>query len=92
MGTDSVHRATNLGQQKSPPKGNMSRMSGVVSKALHANAISVKTEDGKEHSYEVRPLIQERLAKISTGEAVVLLVDDENKVTDVSFVPSTRKK
>lgn len=90
--TQSVHRAAELGQQKSPPKANLSRIVGVVQKALHDSTISVKTEDGKEHSYEVRPLIQERLAKVSTGDAVVLLVDDENKVTDVSFIPTTTKK
>jgi translation initiation factor IF-1 len=92
MDTESVHRAADLGQQKSPLKGNLSRIDGVVEKALHNSTISVKTEDGKEHTYEVRPLIQERLTKLSKGDAVVLLVDDEKKVTDVSFVPSTTKK
>ena len=92
MGIESVHRAADLGQQKSPPKGNLTRIDGVVEKALHASTISVKTEDGKAHTYEVRPLIQERLAKLSKGDAVVLLVDDEKKVTDMSFVPSTTKK
>ena len=64
----------------------------MVQKAIHDSTIDVKTEDGKEHTYEVRPLIQERLAKLSKGHAVVLLVDDEKKVTDASFVPSTTKK
>ncbi|MEO8048064.1 MAG: hypothetical protein ABI684_12325 [Nitrospirota bacterium] len=92
MGIESVHRAADLGQQKSPPKGNLSQIVGLVDKVLHDSTISVKTEDGKEHTYEVRPLIQERLAKLSKGDAVVLLVDHEMKVTDVSFVPSTTKK
>jgi hypothetical protein len=35
----------------------------------------------------VRPLIQVKLAKLSSGDAAVLLVDDEHKVTDVAFVP-----
>jgi translation initiation factor IF-1 len=92
MGTaESVHHAAELGQQKSPLKGNLNRIVGVVLKALNDNAISVRTEDGKEHTYEVRPLIQPRLAKLSKGDAVVLLVDDENKVTDVSFVPGKAK-
>jgi uncharacterized protein YrzB (UPF0473 family) len=64
----------------------------IETQALHDSTISVITEDGKEHTYEVRLLIQERLAKLSKGDAVVLLVDDEKKVTDVSFVPSTTKK
>jgi hypothetical protein len=44
-------------------------------------------EDGKERTYHVRPLIQQRLATLFTGDAVVLLVDEENKVTDVAFLP-----
>jgi len=35
----------------------------------------------------VRPLIQPRLATLVKGDAVVLLVDEEHKVTDVAFVP-----
>lgn len=89
--TESVHRAAELGQQKSPLKGNLNRIVGVILKPLNDNAISIKTEDGKEHSYEVRSLIQPRLAKLAKGDAAVLLVDEENKVTDVAFVPNKTK-
>jgi hypothetical protein len=84
---ESVHRAAELGQQKSPLKGNLSQVAGVILKPLADNAISIRTEDGKEHSYEVRSLIQPRVATLSKGDAAVLLVDEENKVSDVSFVP-----
>jgi hypothetical protein len=63
----------------------------VVLKPLADNAISIQTEDGTEHSYQVRPLIQPRLATLSKGAAAVLLVDEENKVTDVAFVPGETK-
>lgn len=89
--TESVHRAAELGQQKSPLKGNLNRIVGVILKPLNDNAISIKTEDGKEHSYRVRSLIQPRLAKLAKGDAAVLLVDEENKVTDVAFVPNKTK-
>ncbi len=88
---ESVHRAAKLGQQKSPLKGNLNRIVGVVLKPLADNAISIRTDDGKEHSYQVRPLIQSRLATLSKGAAAVLLVDEENKVTDVAFVPGWTK-
>ena len=39
----------------------------------------------------MRPLIQERLGTLVKGDAAVLLVDEENKVTDVSFVPDQPK-
>jgi hypothetical protein len=84
---ESVHRAAELGQQKSPLKSNLTQIVGVVLKPLADNAISIRTEDGEEHSYQVHPLTQARLATLSKGAAAVLLVDDENKVTDVAFVP-----
>jgi hypothetical protein len=84
---ESVHRAAALGQQKSPLKGNLGQVSGVIMKPLKDNTIVIRTEDGKEHSYQVRPLIQPRLATFSKGDATVLLVDEENKVTDVATMP-----
>lgn len=88
---DSVHRAADLGQQKSPLKGNLDQVSGKILKPLKDNTIVIRTEDGKEHSYQVRPLIQPRLATLSKGDAAVLLVDQENKVTDVAFQPGVTK-
>jgi hypothetical protein len=88
---ESVRRAAELGQQKSPLKSNLTQIAGVVLKPLADNAISIQTEDGTEHSYQVRPLIQPRLATLSKGAAAVLLVDEENKVTDVAFVPGETK-
>ena len=88
MGTpEAVHRAGELEQKKSPLKGNLSRIVGVILKPLENNTVFIETEKGKEQSYEVRPLIQQRLAKLSKGDAVVLFVDEDNKVTDVAFIP-----
>ena len=84
---ESVHRAADLGQKKSPLKGNLSQVAGKILKPLKDNAIVIRTEAGIEHFYEVRTLIQPRLATLSKGDAAVFLVDDENKVTDVAFVP-----
>lgn len=88
---ESVHRAAELGQQKSPLKGNLGQVTGVIFKPLKDNTIVIRTEDGKEHSYQVRPLIQPRLATLSKGDAAVLLVDEENKVMDASFQPGGTK-
>ena len=90
-GVESVHRAADLGQQKSPLKGNLEQVTGKILKPLKNNIIVIQTEDGKEHSYQVRSLIQPRLATLSKGDAAVLLVDAENKVTDVAFQPGTPK-
>ena len=88
---ESVHRAADLGQQKSPLKGNLEQVRGKILKPLKNNIIVIRTEDGKEHSYQVRSLIQPRLATLSKGDAAVLLVDRENKVTDVAFQPGAPK-
>lgn len=84
---ESVHRAAELGQQKSPLKSNLSQVTGKILKPLKDNTIVIQTEAGKEHSYEVRPLMHSRLATLGKGDAAVFLVDEENKVADVAFVP-----
>jgi TusA-related sulfurtransferase len=86
---EAVHRAAELWQMKTPLKGNFDRIAGVILTPLENNRIAIRTEGGTEQPYEVRPLAQRRLAKLSKGDAVVLLVDDENKVTDVAIPPSS---
>ncbi|MEO8339750.1 MAG: hypothetical protein ABI604_08515 [Nitrospirota bacterium] len=88
---ESVHRAAELGQQKSPLKGNLTQVAGVILKPLANNTITIRTEDGIAYSYEARLLIQPRLATLSKGDAAVLLVDGDNKVADVAFVPDKTK-
>lgn len=88
---ESVHRSADLGQQKSPLKGNLEQVTGKILKPLKGNVIVIQTADGKEHSYKVRALVQPRLATLSKGAAAVLLVDQENKVTDVAFQPAVTK-
>ena len=90
--TDSVHRSAELGQRKSPLKGNMSQIAGVIVTPLKNNTIVIRTEDGKDHAYEARPLIQERLAQLSRGQSATLLVDAEQQVTDVSFNQAEESK
>ena len=82
---EAVHRAAELWQKKSPLKGNFDRITGVIVNPLDSNRVVIRTGEGKEAPYEVRPLAQVRLAKLSKGDEVVLLVDDENKVVDVAF-------
>jgi translation initiation factor IF-1 len=84
---EAVHRAAELWQHKSPLKGNFERITGMVLTPLENNRIAIRTEDSTEQRYEVRPLAQPRLVKLSTGDAVVLLVDDEGKVIDVAIPP-----
>lgn len=88
---ESVHRSADLGQQKSPLKGNLEQVAGKILKPLKDNVIVIQTADGKEHSYKVSSLVQPRLGTLSKGDAAVLLLDTENKVTDVAFQPAVTK-
>ncbi len=81
-----VDKAQHLGGKKTPLKGNFKKVSGVLKQPLKDNMIAVQPDGEKEHQYEVRPLIQEKFKKLSSGQEVVLFVDDEDKVTDVAFV------
>lgn len=84
---EAVHRAAELWRKMTPLKGNLKQVVGVIQKPLDANTVVIRTENGSEQQYEVRPLIQPRLAKLSRGDAAVLLLDAENQVADVAFVP-----
>ncbi|HJT21624.1 MAG TPA: hypothetical protein VJ746_14195 [Nitrospira sp.] len=85
---EAVHRAAELWRQKTPLKGNFDRINGVIVTPLGNNEIAIRTDDGKK-TYGVRPLAQRRLNNLSEGDAVVLLVDEENKVTDVAIPPKS---
>lgn len=83
---EAVHRAAELWEKKTPLKGNFDRITGVIVTSLNNNKIGIRGDAG-EQVYEVRPLAERRLTKLSKGDAVVLLVDDENKVIDVAIPP-----
>ncbi|MEX5214164.1 MAG: hypothetical protein NW703_08360 [Nitrospiraceae bacterium] len=52
---------------------------------------TVRTNDGKEHSVEVRPFVEDKLGNLPKGKSVILLLDDENKVSDVAIPPESRR-
>lgn len=84
---EAVHRAAELWQKKTPLKGNFDRVPGIFLTPLDNNRVTIRTEEGKKQHYEVRTLAQPKLARLVEGDAVVLLVDDEGKVTDVAIPP-----
>lgn len=83
---EAVQRAAELWRNKTPLKGNFERVMGVIVTPLKDNEVAVKTDEG-EMRYAVRPLAQRRLEDLAEGRAVVLLVDEDNKVTDVAIPP-----
>lgn len=90
--TEAAHEAAELWKKKTPLKGNFSRISGVILDVLPDHTITIRTDEGKQQPYQVRPLVQHRLAHVTKGDAVVLLVDDENMVTDVAIPPHSKSE
>jgi hypothetical protein len=83
---EAVRRAGVLWRNKTPLKGNFDRVMGVIVTPLRNNEVTIGSDEG-EKRYEVRPLAQRRLEDLAKGNAVVLLVDEDNKVTDVAIPP-----
>ena len=70
-----------------PMKGAHRRIEGYLVSKLEQDRIRIRTEDGKESAYEIRPMIKGKFSKLAKGDAVVLMLDTENKVIDVAFTP-----
>jgi translation initiation factor IF-1 len=84
---DAVNRAGESPDKKSPLKEAQRRVMGTIAEPLAENRITLRTPDGKEQLYEVRSLMREKVGKLSKGEAVVLLIDGENRVVDLAIPP-----
>lgn len=76
-------------ERKSPIKGAHNQVDGTVTAPLEANRITIRT-NGSEKPFEVRDILQPKLAGLRKGDAVILLVDTENKVIDVAIPPPSR--
>lgn len=77
-------------ERKSPTKGAHQRVDGTVSAPLRGNRITIQTGNGSEKPFEVRELLHRKVAGLQKGDAVILLVDTDNKVIDVAIPPAAR--
>lgn len=75
--------------RKSPIKGAHRQIDGTVTGPLKSNRITIRT-GGSEKPFEVREMSQPKLAGLRKGDAVILLVDTDNKVIDVAVPPVSR--
>jgi hypothetical protein len=76
--------------KRSVPKAANRRIEATVVKAP-ALMTTVRTTDGKEHHIEVRPFVEDKLGNLPNGKSVILLLDEENKVTDVAIPPESQR-
>ncbi|MBL8071944.1 MAG: hypothetical protein JNM35_12705 [Nitrospira sp.] len=89
-GRQTGKQAERLTDSMPPIKGAHKQIDGTVTSPLRADRITVRTANGSEKPFEVRELIHSKLAALRKGDAVILLLDTENKVIDVAVPPPGR--
>ena len=75
------------GAHSQPIKGQHRQVEGTVTAPLQSNHITIRTTSGADKPYEVRDILQSKIGALRSGDAVVLLVDGDNKVIDVAIPP-----
>lgn len=92
VGLSSHHgkQSNSQSEQMSPIKGAHRQVDGTVASPLKANQITIRTVNGSEKPFEVREILQPKIASLRQGDAVILLVDTENKVIDVAIPPPAK--
>jgi translation initiation factor IF-1 len=87
---EAAERAGQMPEQKSPIKHAQQRILGTVVNPLHENRITVRTREGQEQDFEVRPSMRKQIGALPKGEAIVLLIDGDNQVADVAVPPGQK--
>ncbi len=87
FGGEETLQAAIKGWHGSPAKNVDRQLRGTIVKPVTDNHVMIRTEDGQEHALEVRTFVQDKLARLLAGESVTLLLDGENKVTDLAVSP-----
>lgn len=72
------------GWKGSPPMGVDREVRGTIWEPLSANQITIQRGDGSRQTYEVRSFVKDKVAKLGKGAEITLLVDGEQKVTDIA--------
>jgi len=86
FGSEEVLQRRTTEWKKPPPKAPYRQVEGTLLQS--PGSIRIKTGEGREQDFHVRPYLQEKFAHIPEGASVILLVDDENTVSDLSKIPS----
>ncbi|WP_447978377.1 hypothetical protein [Candidatus Nitrospira bockiana] len=81
---EALHRAQASPERKSPLKGAHRRVEGTIVEPLEKNMVTIQTVEGERQPYEVRRSVQEKVSRLGKGDAVVLMVDGEDKVMDIA--------
>ena len=75
------------GWRGSPPMGVDREIRGTFVKSGLSNQVTILTSEGAQQTFEARPFLQKKLNDLAKGTRVILLIDGENKVTDIAIPP-----
>jgi len=73
------------GWRGSPPMGVDREIRGTFVKSGPSNQVTILTSEGAQQTFEARPFLQKKLNDLARGTRVILLIDGENKVTDLAI-------
>lgn len=79
-----LDRATREYGRMTKPKSTHARVDGTITKEVTDGRVTVKTAEGKQRTYAVRPYAAKELSHARKGDQVTLLIDDDNQVLDVA--------
>ena len=86
FGSEQALRQAIRGWQGSPPTGIDREIRGTFVESGPSNQVTIRTSEGAQ-TFEVRPFLQKKLNDLAKGTRVILLIDGENKVTDIAIPP-----
>jgi len=86
FGSEQALRQAIRGWQGSPPTGIDREIRGTFVESRPSNQVTIRTSEGAQ-TFEVRPFLQKKLNDLAKGTRVILLIDGENKVTDIAIPP-----
>lgn len=85
---EAAARAGQVFEDKAPLTKAQQNILGIVVKTLASNRITIRTDDGIEQPFEVRPSMRDRIAILPEGKTVVLMIDEANQVADMAVTPT----
>jgi len=85
FGNEETLRAATGSWHGSPPKGVDRQIRGTIVKPMADHHVTIRTEDGQERAVEVRSFLHDKFQKLPVDKSVILLLDSENKVTDLAI-------
>jgi hypothetical protein len=87
FGSEQALRQAMQGWRGSPPKGVDREITGTFVESGPSNQVTIRTSDGAQQTFEAHPFLQKKLSDLARGSRLILLIDGENKVTDLAIPP-----